>query len=135
MSDISGGCLCGAVRYSTKAEPAMIAVCHCTDCQKQNGTAFSVNVLVPFDQVEISGESLAQYESTGTSGQKVSRNFCSNCGSPLATLFEGFGGLAAIKVGTLDDNSWVKPGVQIWCDSLQPWGVVTDELDKAPKNP
>ena len=135
MVDISGGCLCGAVRYSTTAEPAMIAVCHCTDCQKQNGTAFSVNVLVPYDQIEISGETLTQYESAGTSGKKVLRNFCNRCGSPLATLFEGFGGLAAIKVGTLDDSSWVKPGVQIWCDSLQPWGVVADDLKKAPQNP
>lgn len=135
MSEISGGCLCGAVRYSTTAEPAMIAVCHCTDCQKQNGTAFSVNVLVPNDQIEIGGETLTQYETTGTSGKKVLRSFCNRCGSPLTTLFEGFGGLAAIKVGTLDDNSWVKPGVQIWCDSIQPWGVVADDLKKAPQNP
>ncbi len=135
MADISGGCLCGAVRYSTKAEPAMIAVCHCTDCQKQNGSAFSVNVLAPYDQIEIKGDSLTQYETTGSSGKKVLRNFCNRCGSPLVTLFDGFGGLAAIKVGTLDDNSWVKPGVQIWCDSAQSWGAMNNDLDKVPQNP
>ncbi len=135
MSDISGGCLCGAVRYSTNAEPAMIAVCHCADCQKQSGGPFSVNVLVPGDQVEMGGETLTQYKINGASGQNVTRNFCNRCGSPLSTVLEAFGGLAAIKAGTLDDSSWVKPTIQIWCDSSQPWSVVADDLQKAPQNP
>ncbi len=135
MSDISGGCLCGAVRYSTTAEPAMIAVCHCADCQKQSGGAFSVNVLVPNDQIAIGGKTLTRYEVNGTSGKNVTRNFCNRCGSPLTTVLEGFGGLAAIKAGTLDDSSWVKPGIQIWCDSVQPWGEWADDLQKAPQNP
>ena len=46
-----------------------------------------------------------------------------------------FGGLAAIKAGTLDNSSWVKPGIQIWCDSAQPWGVLTDDLKEAAQNP
>ncbi len=113
----------------------MTAFCHCADCQKQSGGAFSVNVLVPNDQIEIAGKTLTQYEITGTSGQKVTRNFCNRCGSPLTTVLDAFGGLAAIKAGTLDDSSWVKPGIEIWCDSAQPWGVVGDGLQKAPQNP
>jgi hypothetical protein len=42
MAEITGGCLCGQVRYSANAEPAFVGVCHCTHCQKQTGTAFSV---------------------------------------------------------------------------------------------
>lgn len=135
MSDISGGCLCGAVRYSTTAEPAMMAVCHCTDCQKQSGSAFSINVLVPRDQIEVDGEALSHFDVKGDSGENVSRNFCNRCGSPLFNVLDHFGGLAAIKAGTLDDSSWVKPGVQIWCDSARSWGVLDDEIQKAPKNP
>ena len=135
MGDISGGCLCGAVRYSTSAEPAMIAVCHCADCQKQSGSPFSVNVLVPGDQVEMAGETLTQYKVNGTSGQNVTRNFCNRCGSPLSTVLDAFGGLAAIKSGTLDDSSWVEPTIQIWCDSSRSWGVLADDLKKAPQNP
>ncbi len=135
MGDISGGCLCGAVRYSTAAEPAMIAVCHCVDCQKQSGGAFSVNVLVPNDQLEMVGETLTQYKINGASGQNVTRNFCNRCGSPISTVLDAFGGLAAIKSGTLDDRSWVKPTIQIWCDSAQPWGVLAGDLQKAPQNP
>ncbi len=135
MNDISGSCLCGEVTYSADAEPAMIAVCHCPDCQKQTGTAFSVNVLVPGDKVEMSGSSLSQYVVKGDSGQNVTRNFCNKCGSPLSTVLDAFGGMAAIKAGTMKDNSWVTPGVQIWCDSAQSWGVLDDDIQKAPKNP
>ena len=38
---IEGGCLCGKVRYSADAEPTFVAVCHCKNCQKGTGTAFS----------------------------------------------------------------------------------------------
>ena len=113
----------------------MIAVCHCVDCQKQSGGAFSVNVLVPNDQVEMVGETLTQYKINGASVQNVTRNFCNRCGSPISTVLDAFGGLAAIKSGTLDDSSWVKPSIQIWCDSAQPWGVLADDLQKAPQNP
>jgi hypothetical protein len=33
MSKITGGCLCGSVRYTSEAEPALVAVCHCATCQ------------------------------------------------------------------------------------------------------
>jgi hypothetical protein len=39
MRNIVGGCLCGKVRYSATADPAIVAVCHCRNCQKQAGTA------------------------------------------------------------------------------------------------
>ncbi|MEP3276875.1 MAG: GFA family protein [Stappiaceae bacterium] len=135
MSKITGSCLCGSVKYSTDADPAMIAVCHCPDCQKQTGTAFSVNVLVPNDQIEMSGNSLTQYVVKGASGEEVTRNFCNKCGSPLSTYMPAFSHLAALKAGTMDDNSWVEPGIQIWCENAQDWGVLNDEIQKTPKNP
>ncbi|HET8535571.1 MAG TPA: GFA family protein, partial [Solirubrobacteraceae bacterium] len=56
---ITGRCLCGAVSYTVDAEPAVQAVCHCTDCQRQTGNPFSVIVAVPRDAFEISGDTLA----------------------------------------------------------------------------
>ena len=47
MAKLTGGCLCGSVRYECDATPLGTAVCHCTHCQKVSGSAFSVNVLVP----------------------------------------------------------------------------------------
>ena len=58
MPKITGGCLCGSVRYRSEAEPTLVAVCHCVTCQKYTGSAFSLNVGVPSDSVTITGESL-----------------------------------------------------------------------------
>ncbi len=135
MSKISGGFLCGSLRYTSSAEPVMVAICHCTDCQKQSGSAFSVNVGVPEASIKLTGDTARGYAVTGTSSQAVTRYFCTTCGGPTHTVPEAFQGLAVIKAGTLDDSSWVKPGVQIWCDSAQPWGVISDEIQKTPGNP
>lgn len=136
MPKIQGSCLCGQVHYSSTAEePAMMVVCHCPDCQKQSGAAYSTNVLVPIASIRFEGESRGQYVVNGDSGQPVVRNFCRNCGSPLTTELQAFDNLAAVKAGTLDDSSWVKPTIQIWCNSAQPWGPLDDSLAKAPANP
>lgn len=136
MPKIEGSCLCGQVTYSSSAEePAMMVVCHCADCQKQSGTAYSTNVLVPTSSISFEGESRAQYIVNGASGETVTRNFCKNCGSPLTTELPAFDNLAAVKAGTLSDSSWVKPGVQIWCDNAQPWRTLDETIAKAPGNP
>lgn len=136
MSKIKGSCLCGQVSYQSSAdEPSMMAICHCPDCQKQNGAAFSINVLVPTASIKFEGKSLAQYIVNGDSGTPVTRNFCNNCGSPLSTELDAFGNLAAIKAGTLEDSSWVKPSIQIWCDAAQPWGVLDNSIECKAENP
>jgi hypothetical protein len=56
MPQIKGGCLCGAVRHTAHAEPALVGVCHCCDCQKFTGSAFGFFVGVPRTAVEIQGE-------------------------------------------------------------------------------
>ena len=136
MPKITGGCLCGSVRYASDAEPALVAACHCPTCQKNTGSAFSLNLAVPTDSVTITGESLATYEDrTGASGNPFFRTFCSRCGSPISGSGAAYSGLVFIKAGTLDDASWVKPGVHRWCSSKQPWVVIEDGVAQVPANP
>ncbi|MGA8957009.1 MAG: GFA family protein, partial [Pseudolabrys sp.] len=116
MPKFSGGCLCGAVRYECNAEPLGMAICHCTHCQKVSGSAFSVNIVVPAPSVTWQGQS-ASYADTGESGKPLSRKFCRNCGSSLATETEALPGASIIKAGTLDDKSWLKPNYHIWTRS------------------
>lgn len=135
MARITGGCLCGKVRYTCDAQPAMIAACHCTHCQKQSGSAFSMNLGLPLAALKLEGETLAAYEDTGTtSGLPMLRRFCRNCGSPIVSEPKSFPGVGFLKAGTLDDASWVKPGVQIWCSSRQPWWRF-DGVPELPGNP
>lgn len=136
MPRIAGGCLCGAVRYELAAEPALVAVCHCTTCQKNTGSAFSLNLGMPEASVMITGDALATYEDrAGASGKPFYRSFSSQCGSPIAGRGDAYAGLIFVKAGTLDDPSWVKPGAHIWCAEKQPWVAIEAGAAQMPGNP
>src|SRR5690242_483951 len=72
-------------------------------------------------ELDVAGESLASYADKGESGKPLSRKFCRNCGSSLATETEALPGAIIIKAGTLDDKSWLKPNYHLWTNSAQPW--------------
>jgi hypothetical protein len=119
---ISGRCLCGNVSYSAEGEPMVQAVCHCSDCQRQTGSPFTVIVGVPLSAFSIEGATLASFATTGSDhGEETQRSFCSACGSPLFSVSAVAPELAFIKAGTLDDASWLEPGVEVWASSAQPW--------------
>ena len=125
MPRISGGCLCGAVRYNSAAEPTLVVVCHCSTCQKNTGSAFSLNIALPRGALTISGDTLATYEDrSGASGKPFFRSFCSRCGSPITGQGDAYPDLVILKAGTLDDPSWVKPQGHIWCVEKQPWVAI-----------
>ena len=71
----TGGCLCGQIRYETKAEPMMTGVCHCKNCQKQAGSAFSTLAAFQKTDIEFTGD-LSLYEDSDTdTGSTVKRVF------------------------------------------------------------
>jgi hypothetical protein len=122
MGKIEGRCLCGAVSYSSEAEPAFTAICHCTTCQRQTGTAFSIVVGVPKAELDLTGDTLSTFTTVGEDhGRDTQRQFCSACGSPVVTLSEGMPDVAILKAGTLDDTSWLEPQLEVWGRSAQPW--------------
>lgn len=136
MPNMVGGCLCGGVRYSVDAPPELTALCHCEDCQRQTGSAFSILVAVPRESVRIrKGRSLAAFESVGASGWPVTREFCSGCGSPILSDVAITPDLLWIRGGTLDDRSWLRPQMNIWCDSAQPWVLLERAIPGFATNP
>ena len=134
MPQIAGGCLCGKVRYSANAEPTFIGVCHCRDCQKYGGSAFSVVVALPKDALSVEGK-VSTFSKPGDSGQATMRSFCPECGSPIVEEVAVMPGTVMIGAGTLDDASWVKPKMQIYCSSAQPWVDLAGEMQRFPKMP
>lgn len=120
MSEITGGCLCGKIRYRATAAPAMQAVCHCRDCQRQTGTSFSVVAAFQPGDVTITGD-LKTYTCTGGSGKEVVRRFCGDCGSPIVSEPAASPGMLFFKAGTFDDPSGLAPTVHIWCDTRHDW--------------
>ena len=53
MTEIAGGCLCGAIRYEINGEPFRIANCHCDDCRKATGSAYATILFFKEEQIKI----------------------------------------------------------------------------------
>ena len=130
---IEGGCQCGKVRYSGEAEPIFVGVCHCTSCQKGSGTAFNSVLAVPKPAISMTG-TVSTYEGKGDTGNATYRRFCQQCGSPVQIEAAIMTDVVMIPVGTLDKPGAVKPAMQIYCDSAQPWALLGD-LQRFPKMP
>lgn len=128
----TGGCLCGDVRYSVPAQAMQAAVCHCRNCQKQAGTAFSVIVVYRRDDVTFNGTP-SVFEDHGDSGQPVWRHFCGRCGSPLYSDSPAARdqGVIYLKAGTLDDVSDLSPSLHVWTRSKQPWLTLPDAVKQS----
>ena len=135
MNPIVGGCLCGAVRYTSKSQPLLTAICSCKHCQRQTGTAFSVLVALPKGTLELAGDEPATYRDAGSSGLPVLRRFCAKCGSPIYSEVAATPTMDWLKAGTLDDASWLEPQVSIWNESAQPWVPKSDRIAYFPQNP
>lgn len=115
-----GGCLCGNIRYQIDGKALFTALCHCTHCQKQSGSAFSIIVAVGDGALSVEGKPEA-YADRSDNGRAVTREFCSNCGSALFSIGDGAPGVVFVKAGTLDDTTMLAPQMELWTDSAQPW--------------
>jgi hypothetical protein len=135
MTPVKGSCLCGSITFESEAEPVLTGICHCRHCQKQGGGAFSINVAVPRAGLKIEGRTLKTFRDLGESGQLVQRLFCGKCGSPIVSYSDGLPGVAFIKAGTLEDTSWLKPTMEIWCETAQPWVPVHPLRTRLDRNP
>lgn len=118
----TGGCLCGGIRYELDWPAQAMVVCHCRDCQKQSGTAFSVVGVAKREALRIVG-ALKTFTHPGSTGQDVNRQFCPDCGSPILTDTAAARkqGIIFFKAGTLDRTTDLAPTVHYWTSSAQPW--------------
>jgi hypothetical protein len=123
---ITGGCQCGAVRYEIAAAPLTLYACHCSDCQRQTGSAFALSLMVARAAVRVTNGEPAVWERPGShtsSGTPAACLFCAACGARLYHLPSRNQAMAVVKPGTLDDTSWLKPVGHIWTRSAQPWVI------------
>lgn len=115
-----GGCLCGSVRYRFSGVPLLAAVCHCRQCQRQGGSAFSVVLAVPAAAYEQTGTTRI-FQDTGDSGRPVHRHFCGECGSPIVSIADALPEVTLIKAGTLDDPQAFRPTIEVYCTRALDW--------------
>ncbi len=134
MANMTGGCLCGRVRYSVSADPVFSGICHCRNCQRYTGSAFEPVIGVASAAVSVQGE-MRTYEDTGDSGKPVHRRFCPNCGSGIVSEVDVMPGMTMILAGTLDEPAQFTPVMEIYCDSAQPWVHADGARQRFPKMP
>ena len=133
MTERTGSCLCGHVRYRLSAEPVVARICWCHDCQRiaANGT---VNAIFPTAALEISGTP-GEHTRTAASGNQVRRRFCTTCGCHLFADSTGRPGFTVVRVGTLDDPSSIQPSANIWSASAPQWACLDAGLERIEHHP
>ena len=116
-----GGCHCGKLRYRVTGEPLGVSVCHCADCQRQSGSAFSMSMVVPKDAFEWLAGEPARFAMKADSGADKDCLFCASCGVRILNRLGSMPDSVNVKPGTLDDTSWLEPKLHVWTRSKQPW--------------
>jgi len=125
---ISGGCLCGKVRFSIDAEaPAVARVCWCRVCQYVGAGTGTANAVFPKDRLHVTGE-LASYANVAESGNHMRRSFCPACGTPLFSEAAERPETIVVRIGALDEPSRVKPQMTIWTGSAPAWACFDADL-------
>ncbi|MEV0074120.1 MULTISPECIES: GFA family protein [unclassified Amycolatopsis] len=117
----SGHCLCGSISYRFEAQPETVVLCHCDDCQRHSGAAFSVNVLVARDAVKIEGTPRSHQTTGSENGELRDRLFCGDCGTPIFTILHELPDIMIVKAGTLDDRTGLEPSADVWWRRAQDW--------------
>ena len=119
--EILGGCLCGGVRYRFTGRPLAFYVCHCTDCQRQTGSAFGLSMIVSREAVEVLKGNPEYFQVSMPDGRTKRGRYCPDCiarvwGEPikLPQLF-------VLRPGTFDDPPSYAPFGDIWTRSAQSW--------------
>lgn len=117
MTEIrTGGCRCGTVRFAAHGAPRFVANCHCRDCRRSTGAAFSTWVGYQSEAVSWTREPAVHATSPD-----VRRGFCSRCGTPLSYSGRRWAAETHLLVGTFDDPAGLVPTEDSFADERLPW--------------
>ena len=128
MTQLTGRCLCGAVRYRLDSAPFDCGWCHCRTCQLNSGApAMAFATVKQSDWVVIAGDAEIRRVRSSSFAERL---FCGRCGTPLAIDYDIQPETFDFSVGTLDDPGAVTPGFHIFWASKVPWFDPGDDLPK-----
>jgi hypothetical protein len=126
-TEITGGCLCKAVRYRITAPPIVTRVCWCRLCQYLGAGSGTVNVCFHTNAITVTGET-RDYRGVADSGNVMHRRFCSVCGTALFSEAEARPHLIFVRAGTLDDPEIARPAATIWTSQAPTWACIDASL-------
>lgn len=108
MERVTGGCLCGDVRFEATGRPYRVGICHCLDCRKHHGALFYAVAIFPQDAVKVEGETR----------EYGGRHFCPRCGS---SVFARSGDEVEVHLGSLDAPDQFVPTYECWTVRRENW--------------
>jgi hypothetical protein len=120
--------MCGAVSYRLAGDPMVVRICWCRDCQRLSANG-SANAIVATAALAIEGHT-AEFTSTADSGNAIRRRFCPQCGSHLFANSAARPQFTAIRIGTLDDPSSMRPTLNMWSASAPAWACLDSALQR-----
>jgi len=123
---VTGGCLCGAIRYEASQRLSGGLICHCRMCQRATGSAFTPNVLYARKRFQLTQGQPIWYQSSGI----AERGFCGTCGSQLFLRYSvpGWSGWISVTLGTHDDPNAVPAERHFGTQTRQAWFQIHDDL-------
>lgn len=118
---LSGGCICGAVRFEIADKPLFVHACHCADCQRFSGSAFVVLLGVEKAKLSVEG-TVTKVTNPTSSGAGYDAYGCPQCLTIVWSKYHFVElPLVAVRGGTLDDPGLAPPAYHIFTRAKQSW--------------
>lgn len=125
MNTLTGRCLCGAVAYSLPDDLAYAGYCHCSDCRRFSGSAFSAygGIAAALFRIERGADRITRYRKSA----ETELAFCSICGSSLYAV-KPTREMIHLRLGTLDQTPSLPTQTHSFVDSKAEWFGIGDTL-------
>jgi hypothetical protein len=123
---LHGRCLCEGVRFEIEGKLGPLGFCHCSQCRRASGTAFSANADVQRSDFRLTrgAELLREFESS----PGCFRAFCGRCGSPVYKRFDAEPERLRVRLGLLEEDPGLRPRAHVFVADKAPWYPITDSL-------
>ena len=122
---LSGGCLCGGVRYQLTGACRDIINCHCENCRRTHGHIAAYTSVIRSDLVLVNQQTLQWYHDKSPD---TYRGFCNRCGASLFWDARDDGGKVAVSAGSLDDSGELKTIGHVYVSEAGKYYQINDEL-------
>ena|SRR6185312_9303828 len=123
---LTGGCLCGGVRFELGGAPSTAGYCHCTRCQRRTGTASSVQARIDGRALRLlQGEGLVKAWRHPEGGHE--KLFCGECGAHLFSRDPDDRTQVSVRMGAFDGDPGVRPSWRSFVRYAAPWEPIPDD--------
>ena len=115
-----GSCQCGNIRYQITGDPLVAIACHCNDCRKLSGSAFSTVLVVIAKDLTVEG-TLNLWERATDTGRRSHAYFCPDCGNRIYHQDPNKPHIIRIRSGSLDQPEIPEPLIHVFAERTQSW--------------